>query len=310
MQKHFLLLLPVLAVLAFLTACQTVPAAQSTGLQVVATTSIVADVVQQIGGDAFTVTTLLPLGSDPHSFQPSPRDMTMVADAKVIFANGAGLEEFLQPLIDNAGATARVVEVSAGIQLLDAPPGESEAGEAHSGDPHTWVDPNNVLVWVENIQAALTELDPANAADYQANAERYKSDLQAMHAWIVEQVATIPPENRVLVTDHQVYGYFAERYGFEQIGAIIPGFSTISSASAKDVAAIESAIQAHKVQAVFVSESTSTTLIQRVSEDTGVALVRLYHGSLSEPGGPADSYINMLRFNINAMVDALKGATQ
>jgi len=304
------IILSAIFLLALLAACQPAPAAQSSALQVVATTSIVADVVQQIGGDHFKVTTLLPLGSDPHSFQPSPRDMAMVADASVIFANGAGLEEFLQPLIENAGASARVIEVSNGIQLLDAPPGEIEAGEAQSGDPHTWVDPNNVLIWVENIQAALSELDPANAVDYQANAERYKSALQSLDAWIVEQVATIPPENRVLVTDHLVYGYFAERFGFEQIGAIIPGFSTISSPSAKDVAAIESAIQAHKVKAVFVSESTNPTLVQRVSEDTGVALVRLYHGSLSEPGGPAATYIDMLRFNVSAMVDALRGATQ
>ena len=299
-------LLPAIFLLAFLAACQPAAAAPSGGLSVVATTSIVADVVQQIGGDAFTVTTLLPLGSDPHSFQPSPRDMALVADASVIFANGAGLEEFLQPLIENAGAKARVVEVSEGISLLEAAPEESEAGDEHTGDPHTWVDPNNVLVWVENIQAALTELDPDNAADYQAKAERYKSELKAMDTWIVEQVATIPPENRVLVTDHLVYGYFAERYGFEQIGAIIPGFSTISSPSAKDLAAIESAIQAHNVKAVFVSESTSPTLVQRVSEDTGVALVRLYHGSLSEPDGPTATYIDMLRFNVNAMVAALQ----
>jgi len=300
------LLVSVILLLGVLTACQPAPVAQSAGLQVVATTSIVADVVQQIGGDHFTVVTLLPLGSDPHSFQPSPRDMALVADASILFASGAGLEEFLQPLIDNAGATARVVEVSDGIQLLDAPPGEIEEGESHTGDPHTWVDPNNVRVWVENIQKALTELDPVNAADYQANAERYGTELQKLDAWIMEQVAGIPPENRVLVTDHLVYGYFAERYGFEQIGAIIPGFSTISSPSAKEVAAIESAIQAHKVKAVFVSESTSPTLAQRVTEDTGVALVRLYHGSLSAADGPAASYIDMLRFNVSAMVAALK----
>lgn len=299
-------LLPVIFLLALLAACQPTSAAPSGGLSVVATTSIVADVVQQIGGDAFTVTTLLPLGSDPHSFQPSPRDMALVADASILFANGAGLEEFLQPLIENAGAQARVVEVSQGINLLQAPQGEAEAGDEHSGDPHTWVDPNNVLIWVKNIQTALSELDPANAGEYQANAERYSAELQGLDAWIVEQVAAIPPENRVLVTDHLVYGYFAERYGFEQIGAIIPGFSTISSPSARELADIESAIQAHKVKAVFVSESISPNLAQRVTEDTGVALMRLYHGSLSEPDGPAATYIDMLRFNVSAMVAALQ----
>ena len=163
-----------------------------------------------------------------------------------------------------------------------------------------------MLIWVDNIQAALTELDPANAADYQTNADRYKLELKSLDAWIVEQVATIPPQNRVLVTDHLVYGYFAERYGFEQIGAIIPGFSTVSSPSARELADIESAIQAHQVKAVFVSESTSPTLAQRVTEDTGVELVRLYHGSLSAPDGPAATYLDMVRFNVSAMVAALK----
>ncbi len=300
------ILLPVLLLLVLLTACQPRAAAPTGELKVVATTSIVADVVQQIGGDSFSVTTLLPLGSDPHSFQPSPRDMAMVADASIIFANGAGLEEFLQPLIENAGAQGRVIEVSDGIQLLEAPAGEADSGDADSGDPHTWVDPNNVLVWVDNIRAALVELDPAHAAIYQANAERYTASLQELDAWVVEQVAAIPPENRSLVTDHLVYGYFAARYGFEQIGAIIPGFSTISSPSAQDLAQIEEAIQSHHVLAIFVSDAINPTLAQRVSDDTGVQLVRLYHGSLSEPGGPAATYLDLIHYNVNAMVAALK----
>lgn len=306
MQKRYPLLLPVLILLAFLTACQAAPAAQNSDLIVVATTSIVMDVVQQIGGDRFTVSTLLPLGTDPHAFQPSPRDMALVADASVIFANGAGMEEFLQPLIENAGASGQVVEVSSGIELLDAPPGEIEAGEEQSGDPHTWVDPNNVIIWVENIRAALTELDPANAAVYEANAERYTVSLREMDGWITAQVAAIPPENRALVTDHLVYGYFAERYGFEQVGAIIPGFSTISSPSAQELAAIEAAIRTHNVKAIFVSEYASPALAQRVTEDTGVALVKMYPEALSSPDGPAATYLDMVRFNVSAIVDALK----
>jgi len=292
--------------LILLPACQPGTAAPAGTLKVVATTSIVADVVQQIGGKNFTVAMLLPLGSDPHSFTPSPRDMSMVADATVVFANGAGLEGFLQPLLDSAGATGRVVEVSKGIQLLDAPPGEADAADAHTGDPHTWVDPNNVLIWVDNIQSALAELDPANAASYQTNAEAYKSSLKELDGWIAGQVAQIPLENRLLVTDHLVYGYFAQRYGFQQIGAIIPGFSSAASPSAKELAAIEDAIRAHQVRAVFVGENTSPTLTQRVTEDTGVLMVRLYHASLSAADGPAATYLDMMHYNVNAIVAALK----
>lgn len=299
-------ILPALLLLVLLTACQPPAATPAGEMKVVATTSIVADVVQQIGGDAFTVSTLLPPKAEPHNFQPSPRDMAMVENASVIFANGAGLEEFLQPLIENAGALARVIEVSDGIRLLEAPAGEADGEDAHTGDPHTWVDPNNVLVWVENIRAALVELDPANAAIYQANAERYTASLKELDSWVVEQVALIPAANRTLVTDHLVYGYFAARYGFEQIGAIIPGFSTSSSPSAQDLAKIEQAIRGNNVRAIFISDAVTPTLAQRVSDDTDVQLVRLYHESFSEPGGPAATYLDMVHYNVSAMVAALK----
>ena len=152
--------IPIIAALLamiILAACQPVSSQTSDDLAVIATTSIVADVVRQVGGDSIEVITLLPLGSDPHSFQPAPRDMARVADASVIFANGAGLEEFLEPLIENAGAGARVVEVSAGITLIDTAAEEEDADDSHRGDPHTWVDPNNVLLWVANVGAALTQ---------------------------------------------------------------------------------------------------------------------------------------------------------
>ncbi len=300
------LFLPALLLLVLLTACQPPAATPAGEMKVVATTSIVADVVRQIGGDAFTVSTLLPPNAEPHNFQPSPRDMAMVQNASIIFANGAGLEEFLQPLIENAGAKARVIAVSDGIQLLEAPAGEADGEDAHTGDPHTWVDPNNVMVWVENIRAALVELDPANAAIYQANAERYTASLKELDSWVVEQVALIPAANRTLVTDHLVYGYFAARYGFEQIGAIIPGFSTSSSPSAQDLAKIEQAIRGHNVRAIFISDAVTPTLAQRVSDDTGVQLVRLYHESFSESGGPAATYLDMVHYNVSAMVAALK----
>lgn len=301
--RQFTLIL--IIALLVLTACQPASAAENGGLKVVATTSIVADVVMQIGGDAVRVTTLLPLGSDPHSFQPAPRDMATIAEADVVFANGAGLEEFLNPLIESAGAAARVVEVSDGITLLEAAEEGPGAGDDHTGDPHTWVDPNNVLVWVENIRAALTDLLPEYADDFTANANAYSVKLTELDTWIRQQVEPIPPQNRILVTDHMVYGYFARRYGFEQAGALVSGFSTMSSASAQELAQIENAIKAQNVRAIFISQSVTPALGQRVADDTGVKLVKLYHASLSEPDGEVPTYIDMIRYNVTAIVTAL-----
>lgn len=270
------------------------------GLNVIATTTIAADVVRQVGGDSLQVNALLPVGADPHSFEPSPRDMASIAGADLIFASGAGLEEFLQPLIENAGAAARVVDLSQGISLL-----EGSSGEPGS-DPHVWVDPNNVIVWVENIRAALSQADPQHADAYRANVDAYTAELKALDAWVREQVASIPPDNRRLVTDHLVFGYFAERYGLEQVGAIVPGYSTLSSPSAKELAAIESAIVQHGVKAVFVGESVNPNMAQRIAEDTGIKLVYLYTGSLSAPDGPAGSYLEYIRHNVSQIAAALR----
>lgn len=305
MKKAALLLLMVFS-FAFLTGCDSTASTNNGRLSVVATTSIVADVVKQVGGDAVEVQTLLPLGSDPHSYQPAPRDLTAVADASVIFANGAGLEEFLKPLIDSAGATARVVEVSDGVPLLEGSAEGSDLQDTHSADPHTWVDPNNVLVWVENIRAALTELQPDKAAEFQANADRYSAELRDLDIWIRQQVETIPPENRVLVTDHLVYGYFAEEYGFTQVGAVIPGFSTDSSPSAQELAMIEEQIRSYNAKAIFIGEGAISAVVKQVVEDTQIKLVKLYHSSLSTPNGEAPTYIKMMRYNVNAIVSALK----
>jgi manganese/iron transport system substrate-binding protein len=286
-------------------------------LQVVATTSIVADVVGQVGGERVTVTTLLPIGTDVHTYEPAPQDLAKVAEARLVFVNGAGLEEFLQVLIENAGSADRVVEVSKGIELKDfGADTHEEEGEEHNdegeepshegGDPHTWVDPNNVKIWVENIRAALTAADPAGEEIYRANAQAYLVKLDELDAWVRQQVEQIPPQNRKLVTDHLLFGYFAERYGFEQIGAIIPGYSTAAQPTAQELAAIEDAIREFGVKAVFVGKTINPTLAQRVAEDTGIQLVGLYHGSLSAAGGEAATYLDYIRYNVTQMVNALK----
>lgn len=279
-------------------------ASGAANLTVVATTTIVGDVVAQVGGEQLSLTVLLPVGADPHSFDPTPQDVAKVADADIIFANGAGLEVFLDNLIESAGGADKVVHLDEGIELL-AQAEEGETGHA-GGDPHLWTDPNNVIVWAHTIARKLNELDPANATRYAENADAYAAELISLDTWIRVQVAQIPAENREIVTDHTLLGYYAQEYGFRQIGAIVPGYSSMAEPSAQELAQIEDAIGDLGVKAIFVGNSVNPALAERVAEDTGTQIVFFYTGSLSEPGGEAGTYIEYTRYNTNAIVDALK----
>jgi manganese/iron transport system substrate-binding protein len=277
-------------------------------LQVVATTNIVGDVTHSVGGDHIALTVLMPPGVDPHAFEPTPQDVAAVSKAHVVFANGAGLEAFLSRLLESADAAGRVVPLSQGIELWAPGAGQADAHEHddEGGDPHTWIDPNNVIIWARNAASALSSLDPANADVYQANAQAYINELEALDAWIREQVAQIPENRRYLVTDHLMFAYLAQAYGLEQIGTIFPSYSTLSEPSAQEVARLEDAIREVGVPAVFVGKTVNPALAERVAADTGVQLVFLYTGSLSEPGGEAATYIDYMRYNVNAIVSALR----
>lgn len=332
-------LIPFWLLLAMLAACASptpTAAPQSRKLRVLATTTIVGDVVRNVAGDAVELSVLLPVGADPHSFTPTPQDVAKVSEADLVFANGAGLEEFLQALLENAGAADKTVAVSQGISLLQGEAHSHSAEEEHAteeqaqqpmpttetsdagehdhdhehehaaGDPHTWFDPNLVMIWVQNIATTLSEKDPQNASSYQKNAEAYTAQLRELDQWIRQQVETIPAENRLLVTDHKSFAYFAERYGFTQVGAVLPSFSTLAEPSAQELAALEDAIRQLGVKAIFVGTTVNPNLAQRIAQDTGVQLVTLYTGSLSEADGPANTYLNFMRYNVNAIVEALK----
>ena len=317
------------------------PPATSPGekLKVVATTTIVGDVVRQIGGEAIDLTVLLPVGSDPHTFSPSPRDVAAVSEADVVFINGAGLEEFLTALLESAGGEAEIIDLSEGLTLLEFEADhhdddhegdhhdddhegdhhdddhegdhhhddhEGDHHHHHDMDPHTWTSPRNIAIWVTAIEQALSRLDAANAQTYQANAAAYQEELTALDGWIVEQIAQIPVERRVLVTDHLVFGYFATHYGLEQLDAVVPGYSTLAQPSARELAALEDAIRAYDVPAIFVGSTVNPALAQRVAEDTGIQLVFVYTGSLTAADGDAPTYLAYMRYNVTAIVEALK----
>jgi manganese/iron transport system substrate-binding protein len=280
-------------------------------LKVVATTSIVADIVKNVGGDLTDLTVLLPVGSDPHAFEPTPHDLANVADAHVVFANGLGLEAFLAEMLENAGGETPVVAVSRRVETrqfgVDEEVEDDEEGHHLEGvDPHVWMIPLNAVIFVHNIKQALIALDPANAETYEANAEAYKIKLEELDAWVEEQIETIPAENRQLVTDHDSFGYYVDRYGLELVGAVIPAFSTNAQPSAQELVALQNAITKYGVKAVFVSTTVNPVLSERVAEDTGIKLVPLYTGSLGEVGSGAETYLDFIRYNTKAIVEALQ----
>lgn len=271
-------------------------------IQVLATTSIVADVVRQVGGDVIELDVILPVGIDPHTFTLTPQDMTKISRANLLFMNGLGLETFLEPYLEDLGDSVIIVEVSEGGKMLEP----SHGDEHGSVDPHIWTDPGNVMVWVDNISSALTELDPDHAKLYLENAQTYQLQLQELDAWILSQVALIPQEQRKIVADHEALAYFSHKYGFTQIGTVIPGTSTLSEPSAQDIAALEDLIRDEKINAIFVDTTANSMLSERISRDTDVEIVRIYIGSLTEPGGEAGSYLDYMHYNVTAIVEALK----
>jgi ABC-type Zn uptake system ZnuABC Zn-binding protein ZnuA len=300
--KFFLILSLTLLITA---ACSPLSGGQNGTINVVASTTLIADTVQRVAGDRVNVSVIYPAGTDPHAFEPRPQDAAAITDAEIVFINGLGLEETLEGLLGNASL---VVEVSEGVTALEGEHADDEGNEEEGEglDPHVWQDPNSVITWANNIAAALAEQDPANAAEYRANADAYIAELQALDAWIVEQVQQIPEERRLLVTDHETFAYFAERYGFEMIGAVIPGVSTGSGVSAQELAAIEDEIRSLGVPAVFVGNTVPGNIAAQVAADTGIQVVPLYTDSLTDAGGPASTYLEFMRYNVSAIVDALK----
>jgi ABC-type Zn uptake system ZnuABC Zn-binding protein ZnuA len=280
-------------------------------IQVVATTNIVGDVVHQVGGDRIALTVLMGIGVDPHSYVPTPSDTAALHDAQLIFANGAGLEANLQEMLQSTGGLGTYVEVSHGLDLLPAPAHEETAptaGEHNPGDvdPHVWFSVPSVLHWVDNVEAALSARDPANASFYEARAKSYREELDALDHWIREQVAQVPEAHRQLVTNHPVFGYFAQRYGFKQLAAVYP-FNPSSEPSARDIVRLQDAILQYGVPAIFAESTVNPRLARQVAEDTGVQIVPLYTGSLGGPGSGAESYIEMMRYDVRTIVEALKG---
>ena len=269
-------------------------------LVILTSTPLLADVARQVAGERLQVDSLLPVGSDPHSYQPTPRDTARLSESPLIIVNGAGYEQFLESLLENAGGQAAIVEASAGISPRTDPEGE------HGADPHMWLDPNNMIVYVENIREALTHLDPEGQAVYQSNADAYTAELKALDAWTREQVEQVPPEKRLLVTNHDALGYFAERYGFTVAGTVIESFSSDASPSAQQLAALIDQIRSSGAPAIFLDAADNTAFARQIAEETGVQVVTDLHLESLTGEAPAATYIDMMKHNVTLIVEALK----
>lgn len=290
---------------------------QPLGLKVLAVESFLADIAQNVAGNRLHVDTLLPPGFDPHAFEPTPKDLARMAESQVLIVNGAGLESRLGLLLENVGGERLVIEAAAGLpfrqsggqMICGSPAGsEQEHEQGGEGDPHFWFDPNLVIRYVENIRAGLSQADPSGGEIYARNAEAYISSLKELDAWIAEQVAQIPPERRLLVTNHESLGYFADRYGFRLVGTILPSFSSVASPSARELAQLVDCIKSTRAPAIFLETGSNPQLAQQVAQESGVHVVtELYSHSLSPVGGPAPTYLEMMRYNVRTIVEALGG---
>ncbi|MCX7031664.1 MAG: metal ABC transporter substrate-binding protein [Spirochaetes bacterium] len=294
------------AVLLALASCSRAGAPD--GARVIAAETFLADIARQVAGDRIAVQALLPPGVDPHAWEPAPRDAAAVAAARLLIVSGAGLEAFLSPLLDGLGAGGpRVVEASAGLTPRAPRMGEpaADAGQGEI-DPHFWLDPLNVIRYAENIRDALSELDPAGAAAFRANASAYAEKLRELDRWIADEVSRIPVERRLLVTNHESLGYFADRYGFRVVGAVVPSVSTGSTPSAKQLAALVGVVRAAGVKVLFVEDGGDPRLARQLADEAGIRLVTgLGTHSLTGPEGAAPTYLAMMRADVRLIVDAL-----
>ena len=306
-------------------------------IPVVATFSILGDMVKRIGGDRVDVTTLVGPDGDAHVYQPVPADARAVSQAKVLVFNGLAFEGWLDRLVEASDFGGLRVVATDGIEPIrldgddddhdedddhaakddhddehkhadkDDHDEEEEHADAHDHgafDPHAWQDIANAVIYVDNITAALSKTDPANASTYYGNRATYVAEMQAVDAEIRERVAGLPEDRRTIVTAHDAFGYFSETYGLNFVAP--HGISTESAPSAANVAALIRQIREEGITAVFVETLSDQRLLKQIADETGASIGgTLYSDALSGPDGPASTYLDMMRHNSSTLADAL-----
>ncbi|SEH45795.1 zinc/manganese transport system substrate-binding protein [Rhizobium tibeticum] len=277
--------------------------ASAAPLKVVASFTVLADVVHQVGGDHVTVTSLVGPNGDPHEFEPSPSDAKNLNVAQIAFVSGDGLEAWMDRLISASGYKGKPVVVSDGIKFRTM----DEDGQTVT-DTHVWNSPVNVKVWVANIEQALAKAAPADAAAFKTNAETFMKKLDALDAYAHSKLGKIALDHRKVLTSHDAFGYFGREYGVQFLAPI--GVSTESEASAAEIAKLIEQIRAEHVKTYFFENSNDPRLVRQIAKATGAEPGgELYVESLSDAEGPASTYEKMFRYNVDQLVAAMAKAS-
>ena len=269
---------------------------------VVASASIFADMAENISGGLVEVASIVPIGGDPHIYEPTPGDVQLVTKADLILINGLTFEGWMSELIENSGTKAVVVRITEGIQPIES------IKYKNSTDPHAWMDAQNGFTYIENIKNALSELDPDNADKYEFNYNIYRQQLEELDLEIQQAIQAIPEKQRVLITSHDAFRYYGKRYGI-QVEAIL-GTSTDAEAQTSDIMRLNKVISENSVPAVFIETTVNPKLLKQIASDNQVAIGgALYSDSIGDKDSPAPTYLDMLKYNTKTIVDALSKET-
>jgi zinc/manganese transport system substrate-binding protein len=298
-----------MAAIAFVLA-GTISAKVTEKPKVIATISIIGDWAHQIGGDDIDLTTLVGPDGDPHEYQPVPADSLKLTQANVILENGFGLEPWLDKLCNSANTNATRVVITRGIEARHAPASEGERpyGKDDDRDPHAWQNVKNAIIMVNNIRDALIQADPTHTDDYKSRADAYDKQLADLDAYVAQQIESIPPNRRKLVTSHDAFGYFGQRYGVDISRSALESVTTeAADPSAKQIAEVIEQIKASKVPVIFLENIQNPKLINQIASEANVKVgPPLYSDALGQPGTDGDTYLKMIRYNVDTLVKSLK----
>lgn len=271
--------------------------------KLVATASMISDIAQNIVGDKFEVTTIVPIGKDPHTYEPTPGDATMVANAEVIFKNDLTFEGWLLKLITNSGTKAKVVTVTKGVDVIGS------ITYANSADPHAWMSASNGIFYAENVKNAMVEYDPANKDFYEKNFAAYRAKLEGLDKYITEQIQTIPEKQRILITSHDAFQYYGRRYGI-RLESIL-GTSTDAQAQTSDIVRLDKVIKESKVPAVFIESTVNPKMLEGLAKSNDITIGgSLFSDSIGDKKSKAPTYYDMLKYNTDVIVGALSRRVQ
>ena len=259
--------------------------------RVVATTSIIADIVANIGGDKVSVHSLVPVGSDPHLFDPLPSDAEKIAGADLILRNGLTLEGWLDKLLFNSGTKAEIITVTTGVQAI------AHETYANAYDPHAWMSCKNAAIYAENISWALSEMLPEYKDFFNDNCKAYMQELRTLNEWVISELKKIDPKHKVLVTSHDAFRYYANEHGLKVVSVL--GTSTDADININDLNALIKDVKQLGLPAIFVESTINPKLLRQVAYDQGIRIGgKLFADSLGDEDSDADTYIKMIRSDV------------